>query len=139
MSEILDLAKNYERTLREQAKTTRSSVESALQEHESALLECLNAEQRKIESAISAHSKRMQKSLAASWMLSVIAILTTIGLGWAVIYWQGSEIANRYAELERLPKTSVTRCGDQKRLCVEIDPKASAYGEQGEYRILKGQ
>ena|SRR5690625_3780720 len=138
MSEILTLAKDYEASLKKQAKTTRESVQTALEQHEAALLKCLTAEQKKIESAIKSHSRRTSKSLAASWILSAIAIMATIALGFGVLWWQGNEIANRYEELEKLPSALVKRCGDQRRLCVEIDPKASAYGEKGEYRIIKG-
>lgn len=138
MSEILTLAKDYEAKLKQQAQTTRESVQSALAQHESALLECLNAEQKTIENAIRSHSRRTNKSLATSWLATVAVLCSTIALAMAVLWWQGSEIANRYEQLEKLPSAQVKRCGEQSRLCVEIDPKASAYGENGQYRVIKG-
>ena len=35
-------------------------------------------------------------------------------------------------------KVNLTLCGPQKRLCAEIDTKADAWGENSQFRILKG-
>lgn len=35
-------------------------------------------------------------------------------------------------------KAVLTMCGPKKRLCAEIDTKATEYGEHGQFRILKG-
>jgi hypothetical protein len=35
-------------------------------------------------------------------------------------------------------KVNLTLCGPQKRLCAEVDTKAEAWGENGQFRILKG-
>ena len=138
MSEILNLAKDYEAKLKERAQTTRESVQNALNEHESALIQCLAAEQRKMQRAISAHSNRVTWSMAGTWLTAIITILAIMGLGAGVLIWQSKEIASRYEQLDKLPSGAVTQCGDQRRLCIEIDPTATAYGKNGEYRIIKG-
>lgn len=33
---------------------------------------------------------------------------------------------------------TLTHCGSSRRLCAKIDKSATAYGENGEYRILAG-
>lgn len=52
------------------------------------------------------------------------------------------EIARLRAEVADLEarggKATLTVCGPEKRLCAEIDPKATEYGERGQFRILKG-
>lgn len=138
MSEILDLAKSFEQKLKRQAEDTDESVKAALKQHERVLMECLSAEQKKIESAIRDHSKKLNNSLLKSWIGAVIGIGTVILLGFGVLFWMQGEIRDRYTEMERLPSAKVRTCGEQKRLCVEIDQKASAYGTNGEFRIIKG-
>ncbi|EJQ2033551.1 hypothetical protein SFW44_004559 [Salmonella enterica subsp. enterica serovar Enteritidis] len=138
MSEILNLAKDYEAKLKERAKTTRESVQNALSEHESALTQCLEAEHRKMQRAISAHSNRVIWSMAGTWVTTIVLVLCLIGASAGVLIWQGKEIASRYEQLDKLPSGAVTQCGDQRRLCIEIDPTATEYGKNGEYRIIKG-
>ncbi len=52
------------------------------------------------------------------------------------------EIAELRAQVEYFEgmggKAVFIRCGDDKRLCAEIDLRAGEYGERGQYRILKG-
>ncbi|WP_430516484.1 MbeB family mobilization protein, partial [Escherichia coli] len=50
MSEILNLARSFEEKLKQQASDTDEKIKAALKQHESALLECLKTEQKKIES-----------------------------------------------------------------------------------------
>ncbi len=52
------------------------------------------------------------------------------------------EIAKLRAKAEYLEerggKVVLTECGTKKRLCAEIDLGAGEYGEDGQFRILKG-
>ena len=53
-----------------------------------------------------------------------------------------NEIADMRANAAALEtkggKVNLTLCGPQKRLCAEVDTKAEAWGENGQFRILKG-
>lgn len=52
------------------------------------------------------------------------------------------EIAELRAQVEYLEekggKAVLKRCGDDERLCAEIDLSADVWGKNGEFRILKG-
>ncbi|WP_241837032.1 MbeB family mobilization protein, partial [Klebsiella pneumoniae] len=99
MSEILNLARSFEEKLKQQASDTDEKIKAALKQHESALLECLKTEQKKIESAIQEHSRRLRASLLKSWLGALIAMLAVLMLGGGILYWMTTEIRNRYAEL----------------------------------------
>lgn len=69
-----------------------------------------------------------------------------------VLYWvlpSSSEIARLRAQRERLAtdvarlehegaRARWRRCGEAERLCVQVDRKAPAYGEGGDYYVLEG-
>jgi hypothetical protein len=49
------------------------------------------------------------------------------------------ELAGNIARLsERGAQAQLRRCGSERRLCVRIDRSAPAYGESGEYLVVKG-
>lgn len=138
MSEILALAASFEAKLKQRASSTDESVRAALEQHESALIDYLSKEQAAIESAIREHSRRMTWIVCKSWIALVIGLISVIGSGWGTIYLMQSEIRDRYTEMSRLPSAKVTTCGEQGRLCVEIDTTAPSYGVNSQYRIIKG-
>lgn len=86
----------------------------------------------------------------ALWTLVMAALscAVPIGIAWWVLPSRG-EIAALSANRDAL-ETVVTRlkaeggqvdwrhCGAEKRLCVRIDRKAGAFGEAGDFLILKG-
>lgn len=49
------------------------------------------------------------------------------------------ELASAVARLEqRGARVDLRRCGEANRLCVRVDRKAPAYGEAGDYLVVKG-
>ncbi|WP_194288822.1 hypothetical protein, partial [Pseudomonas helleri] len=76
------------------------------------------------------------------WALTgCLLLLTIVGLSMLLVP-SPSEIADLRANAENLEarggKVVLTLCGPQKRLCAEVDNKAEAWGENGQFRILKG-
>jgi hypothetical protein len=52
---------------------------------------------------------------------------------------QHDELATQIAKLEeRGGRIDLRRCGDGSRLCVRVDRKAPAYGEQSDYLVVRG-
>jgi hypothetical protein len=49
------------------------------------------------------------------------------------------DLASAVARLEqRGARVDLRRCGGTNRLCVRVDRKAPAYGEAGDYLVVKG-
>jgi len=79
---------------------------------------------------------------AGIWTLtSCVLLAAVVGLAMLLIPTPG-QIADLRANAEYLEakggKVNLTYCGPTKRLCVEIDPKADTWGENRQFRVLKG-
>jgi len=149
MSEISRLATAFEQRSKAQAADTEKAVRSAFENYEDALIEALNESERKTSAAIRAQSRNLQRTALRSWLAVTIPVCLSLLLGAgaiAAMSWyitgQINEIASHNATLERLAQEGgaiqLTHCGESRRLCAKIDPSATAYGQNGEYRILEG-
>lgn len=76
------------------------------------------------------------------WVLAACLLLATVlGIASLLVPSPG-EIRELRATAEAWEqiggKVNWTYCGDDRRLCAEIDTRAGAYGKDSQYRILKG-
>jgi hypothetical protein len=150
MSEISRLAKAFEQRANEQAESTEKAVESAFEKHESALLSALSESERTTSAAIRGQSRRLKRVALQSWIAVAIPVMLTLLLGAGALgamSWhisnQIDEIAHHRSTLETLKAKGsaikMTTCGEDGRLCVEVaEPDKAGYGENGQYRVLKG-
>ena len=117
-----------------------------------AIVESAAVAERQIRSALAGFSWRSMLMLSAIVMGVLLAIWFA---GMVSISWQSHQIDNlgqERAALEQEVRTlreqaedmakrggriKLVTCGDQKRLCAEVDLKVR-YGERGEYFVLKG-
>lgn len=97
--------------------------------------------------------KRVQRAAAlraATWSVSIVVCATAIPL-FAVREFlpSGSEVAALRLTRDQLETTierlnarggqaTLRRCGAAQRLCVRVDRNAPAYGEGGDYLVIKG-
>jgi hypothetical protein len=146
MSEILKMATAFEQRSKEQAENTEKAVKSAFEKHESALIQALSESEKRTNAAIHAQSQRLKQTALRSWMAVAIPVIVTLTLSAGAIIgmtWymnsQIEQIATHKATLERLAEEGaeiqLDYCGDNRRLCVQIDESAPAY--KGGYRILE--
>lgn len=79
---------------------------------------------------------------AGIWTLTSCALLATVVGVSMLLVPTPKEIADLRANVEYLEakggKINLTHCSPSKRLCAEIDIKADAWGENSQFRILKG-
>jgi len=110
--------------------------------------------------ALEADSKRACEALRAVrraanlrvgvWSLGITLLCSVIPLvlaGWfmpsraqiAALRAKHDELATKIANLEqRGARIDLRRCGEGGRLCVRVDRKAPAYGEQSDYLVVRG-
>lgn len=98
--------------------------------------------------ALQAEQRLNQAAASFSWQWGALwagtaALLLLVVLAVALILVPSpKEIAALRAKAEYLEerggKVVLTECGPKKRLCAEIDLGAGGYGEDGQFRILKG-
>ena len=154
MSEILKMATAFEQRSKEQAENTEKAVKSALKKHEHALLLALSENEKTTSDAIRAQSQRLKRTALSSWMAVAIPVIVTLLLSAGAIWAMGWYIKNQVdtitqqnATISRLSEQggdiNLTFCGDNRRLCAEIHPDSlgenpKTFGENGQYRILKG-
>lgn len=154
MSEISKLATAFEERSKERAESTEKAVVSAFEKHESALLSALSESEQRTKNAIRAQSQNLERIALRSWMAVAIPVIVTLLLSAGAIWALGWHIKNQVdtiiqqnATISRLSEQggdiNLTTCGDNRRLCAEIHPdslgeKPKAFGENGQYRILKG-
>ena len=133
-------------------KGVQSALEGIQQQTRSALGDSVSpavkALQGVTERAEQAEENLHQASRSLSWKWTAICaamgctlLATVVGLSMLLVPTPG-EIAELRANVEYLEakggKINLTHCGPSKRLCAEIDIKADAWGENGQFRIIKG-
>lgn len=156
MSKILELAKTFEESSKQQASDIETSVKNAFEPHEKAILAALDSSGRRLNAAIDGQSRRWGWLVLKGWICTLIGVVLMLGISWGVLWYQGTLIAENWAQISRQNTTLeqlaakggkliLSTCGEDKRLCVKMDLKALAYGreeesERGEYpwRIPEG-
>src|SRR5690606_26754561 len=98
MSKILDLAKNFEQTSKQQANDTEQIVANALKQHEQRLIGLLNENEIAMSTAIREQNSRIRPIILRSWMIVSIDIVTAIALAWGTLMYQSYRI-NKNSEL----------------------------------------
>lgn len=148
MSEISRLARAFEKRSTEQAESTEKAVQSAFKEHESALMSALSESEKTTNDAIRAQSQRLQKTALKSWMAVTIPVVLTLLLAVATMATMGWYMSRQVEQIARHKETletleaegsaiELSQCGG--RLCAKIaEPDSPGYGDNGQYRILKG-
>ena len=156
MSKILELAKIFEESSKQQASDIETSVKNAFEPHEKAILAALESSARRLNTAIDAQNRRWGWLVLKGWVFPLIGVAFLLGISWVVVWYQGRVIAENWVEISRQNKTleqlaakggklELSTCGKDQRLCVKMDLKELAYGreeesERGEYpwRIPEG-
>ena len=141
-------------------KATRIAVEKAVQaalanvqqQTQSTLGDSVNPAVKALQ-GVTARAEQAEESLhqaasSLSWKwtaiwaaTSCVLLASIVGLSMLLVP-SPKEIADLRANAAALEtkggKVNLTLCGPQKRLCAEVDTKAEAWGENGQFRILKG-
>ena len=141
MSKILELAKTFEENSKQQASDIETSVNSEFGKHEQAILGALRSSNQSLIAAIDGQSRRWGWLVLKGWLCTLIGVVLMLGISWGVLWYQGALIAENWAEishqkatLDRLAskggKLELSTCGEKKRLCVKVDLKELAYGNE---------
>jgi hypothetical protein len=90
-------------------------------------------------------------SLRVAWWGALIGVVSTVMVALLLSWWlpAPAQIAALRAEHERLSAVIATlaasggrmdlrHCGDTARLCVRVDRRAPAFGEQSDYLVVRG-
>ena len=91
MSKILDLAKNFEQTSKEQAKVTEQNVSEEFKKHEQRLIDLLKSNEQAINNAIQEQNKRILPIMLKTWSVVAIAIVTALLLMWGILTYQSKK------------------------------------------------
>ena len=138
MSRILDLAKNFEQTSKEQAKVTEQNVSEEFKKHEQRLIDLLKSNEQAINNAIQEQNKRILPIMLKTWSVVAIAVIAILLVAGLTLAWQGKTIsknldtiAQQKATMQTLTDAGgnldVTNCIDnknRKRLCIKMNPQA---------------
>lgn len=150
MSEISRLATAFEKRSTEQAESTEKAVQTAFKEHENALMSALSESEKRTSTAIRAQSRRLQRTALKSWLAVTITVAMTLLLGASIIGMMGWHMGNQIDEIARHKQTLETlkaeggaielnHCGEDRRMCAKMsESDTRGYGENSQYRILKG-
>ncbi|MCV5901458.1 mobilization protein, partial [Escherichia coli] len=66
----------------------------------------------------------------------------------SILWWQGQQITGNYQTIRAQERTQtmlseknhgvqLSLCGEQKLSCVKVNPKAGAYGKEGNWTVLE--
>ncbi|HFS1503723.1 TPA: MbeB family mobilization protein [Klebsiella pneumoniae] len=155
MSSLLALAKDLEQQSKAQQQSTGEMLKAAFSEHEKSVKAELSASAKRISDAISAHEQGMTAAMQSN-RLSVLRMVgrTTlvsvllIAMSGSILWWQGQQITGNYQTIRAQERTQamlseknhgvqLSLCGEKKLSCVKVNPKAGAYGEEGNWMVLE--
>ena len=143
MSKILDMAKTFEQTSKQQASDIENKLKPEFERHETAIKEALNSSEKSINDAIQEQQKRIGWLLLKSWGVMLLSVLLLLAATSGTLWYQGRLIAERQATLERLDKQGgkliLSKCEDENgkiRLCIRMNMDEGKFGD--DYMIPKG-
>ncbi|KYN71527.1 MobB protein, partial [Aeromonas salmonicida subsp. salmonicida] len=93
MSKILELAKTFEESSKQQASDIETSVKNAFEPHERAILAALESSARRLNTAIDAQNRRWGWLVLKGWVFPLIGVAFLLGISWVVVWYQGRVIA----------------------------------------------
>ena len=151
MSKILELAKTFEESSKQQASDIETSVKNAFEPHEKAILEALDSSGRRLNAAIDAQNRRWGWLVLKGWVFPLIGVAFLLGISWVVVWYQGRVIAENWVEISRQNKTleqlakkggmlHLSTCGERQCIAVSKDtqlPESGTYWRrQSDQRVM---
>lgn len=101
MSKILELAKTFEESSKQQASDIETSVKNAFEPHEKAILAALESSGRRLNAAIDAQNRRWGWLVLKGWVFPLIGVAFLLGISWVVVWYQGKVIAENWSTITR--------------------------------------
>ena len=78
------------------------------------------------------------KAVGLYTLVAALPLLALLGWDWHLVQKIESERVTINTLDVNGGKTKLSHCGDDLRLCVQVDLKSGNFGEKGDYRIIKG-
>ncbi|MGU4893983.1 mobilization protein, partial [Escherichia coli] len=99
-------------------------------------------------SAMSQRTKGMLRMVSQTWLTIVLVSALLIASSAGILWWQGQQITGNYQTIRAQERTQamlseknhgvqLSLCGEKKLSCVKVNPKAGAYGEEGNWMVLE--
>jgi hypothetical protein len=101
MSKILELAKTFEESSKQQASDIETSVKNAFEPHEKAILAALESSAQRLNTAIAAQNRRWDWLVLKGWVFPLIGVAFVLGISWGVVWYQGKVIAENWNTITR--------------------------------------
>ncbi|MCX0424833.1 MbeB family mobilization protein [Aeromonas veronii] len=101
MSKILELAKTFEESSKQQASDIETSVKNAFEPHERAILAALESSAQRLNTAIDAQNRRWGWLVLKGWVFPLIGVAFLLGISWVVVWYQGRVIAENWNTITR--------------------------------------
>ncbi|MEL7596518.1 MbeB family mobilization protein [Aeromonas veronii] len=151
MSKILELAKTFEESSKQQASDIETSVKNAFEPHERAILAALESSARRLNTAIDAQNRRWGWLVLKGWVFPLIGVAFLLGISWVVVWYQGRVIAENWVEISRQNATleqlaekggtlHIGTCGERRCIAVSKDTQLPAKGvywrRQSDQRVM---
>ncbi|WP_240650973.1 MbeB family mobilization protein, partial [Raoultella ornithinolytica] len=115
MSKILDMAKDFEQSSKQQANAIEKRLTEEFTRHEKAISGALKSSEEKMSAAIAEHSQKMGWLLLKTWIWMLVSIVLFLSATSGILWYQGELIAERQATLQALAekggKLKLTQCG----------------------------
>ncbi|MBJ4120494.1 MbeB family mobilization protein [Salmonella enterica subsp. enterica serovar Indiana] len=159
MNSLLTLAKDLEQKSKAQQQSTGEMLKAAFSEHEKSVRAELSESEKRISAAILDHDRKlsaamsqrtkgMLRMVSQTWLTIVLVSTLLTASGASILWWQGQQITGNYQTIRAQERTQamlseknhgvqLSLCGEKKLSCVKVNPKAGAYGEEGNWMVLE--
>ncbi|EIX3583298.1 mobilization protein [Salmonella enterica] len=137
MSSLLALAKDLEQQSKAQQQSTGEMLKAAFSEHEQGMT-----------AAMQSNRLSVLRMVGRTWLTITLVSVLLIATSGSILWWQGQQITGNYQTIRAQERTQamlseknhgvqLSLCGEKKLSCVKVNPKAGAYGEEGNWMVLE--
>ncbi|WP_228724513.1 MbeB family mobilization protein [Klebsiella pneumoniae] len=90
MSKILDMAKDFEQSSKQQANAIEKRLTEEFTRHEKAISGALKSSEEKMSAAIAEHSQKMGWLLLKTWIWMLVSIVLFLSATSGILWYQGN-------------------------------------------------
>ncbi|SSK75182.1 DNA relaxase mbeA [Klebsiella pneumoniae] len=104
--------------------------------------DAISAHEQGMTAAMQSNRLSVLRMVGRTWLTITLVSVLLIATSGSILWWQGQQITGNYQTIRAQERTQamlseknhgvqLSLCGEKKLSCVKVNPKAGAYGEEG--------
>ncbi|MTE38292.1 hypothetical protein [Klebsiella pneumoniae] len=97
--------------------------------------------------AMQSNRPSVRRMVGRTWLTITLVSVLLLAMSGSILWWQGQQITGNYQTIRAQERTQarlseknhgvqLSLCGEKKLSCGKVNPKAGAYGEEGNWMVM---